>query len=337
MKAAFLKENKEIAIEKMTLPIVMDGHALIKVKYSGVCGSDIPRIFNNGARYYPIVLGHEFSGVIENINTNEKNLKIGDRVAVAPLIPCMNCKDCKKGNYSQCKDYTFIGSRIQGAWAEYISVPINNIVKLPEEVSLKQGAFFEPLTVALHALSLYESPANKKVAILGMGTIGLLTLQCVKAMGAKEVTAIDICDKKLELSKKVGADKIFNLSANGVEIEKYDLIIESSGANSSFKYALEIAENKGEILYIGTPHNNLEFTPNQFELINRKELTLKGAWMNYSGIFPGKEWETANELFSKKRIIIDDLIDVETSIENFPKVIEKLGNKEIQGKILIKF
>lgn len=337
LRAAILEENNVVKIQEIEMPEIKDEDVLVQVKYSGVCGSDIPRLFNNGARFYPIILGHEFSGIVTKVGSKVENIAAGDKVAVAPLEPCMKCSDCIKGHFSQCKHYSFIGSRKQGAWAEYVAVPAKNAVKLPKGVSLKEGAFFEPLTVALHGLSLLDYPVNKKIAILGMGTIGQLVLQCVKSSIQKEITAVDINDEKLEFSIELGADNTYNpLKATG-KLSDYDLVIETSGVPDNFKKALEIAGNKGNVLFIGTPHGNVEYTPAEFENINRKELTLTGSWMNYSNIFPGEEWEMANSLFKENKVKIDKLIAKLCTLDEFPKVVNKLGNKEIQGKVVIEF
>ncbi|MDN5344997.1 MAG: L-iditol 2-dehydrogenase [Clostridia bacterium] len=192
MKAAVLHGQKDIRYEEVADPVINKGEVLVKVKACGICGSDLPRVLGKGAHYYPIILGHEFAGEIAAIGDEVSGLAVGDRIACAPLIPCHHCPDCSRGNYSQCKNYTFIGSRIQGAWAEYIKVPAVNAVKLPDGVSFVEGAFFEPATVALHGILLMQGSGGQDVAILGMGTIGLLVLQLVKALGAKRILAMDI-------------------------------------------------------------------------------------------------------------------------------------------------
>ena len=252
MKAAVLEKNNTIIIKDIPIPEIKEDEVLIEIKYSGVCGSDIPRLFKDGARFYPIVLGHEFSGIVSKVGEKVENIKVGDRVAVAPLEPCMKCRDCIMGHFSQCKHYSFIGSRKQGAWAEYIAVRAINVVKLSDNVSLKEGAFFEPLTVALHGLGLINYPVNKNIAIFGMGTIGQLVLQCVKSSIQKEVTAIDISEEKLSYSLKLGATKIYNAQKDTEKLQDYDLVIETSGVPSNFKKAFEVAGNKATVLFIGT-------------------------------------------------------------------------------------
>jgi L-iditol 2-dehydrogenase len=124
----------------------------VKIKATGICGSDIPRVLNNGAHYYPVVLGHEFAGEVVEIGEGSTGFEIGDRVSGAPLLPCLKCDDCQNGNYSLCRYYSFIGSREQGSFAEYVVIPAQNAVKFSKEIPFEQGAMFEPSTVALHGV-----------------------------------------------------------------------------------------------------------------------------------------------------------------------------------------
>lgn len=150
MKAAVVVANEDVQYLEIPEPEVKPGYVKIKVHYSGICGSDIPRVLHNGVHFYPIVLGHEFSGDVVEIGEGVTKVKAGDRVSGAPLVPCMKCEDCQKGNYSLCKHYSFIGSREQGSNADYVVVPEQNAVPFDASVPYEQGAMFEPSTVALH-------------------------------------------------------------------------------------------------------------------------------------------------------------------------------------------
>ena len=172
MKAAVLYANEDIRYEEIPTPELKADQVLVKVKAVGICGSDVPRVLQNGAHYYPIVLGHEFSGEIVALGEGvTADLKVGDRVAGVPLVPCFACEDCKNGNFSLCKHYTFIGSRIQGAFAEYVAMPQQNVVKFDPSVPFETAAFCEPSTVALHGLEVAGYAPGGHVAVLGGGTI----------------------------------------------------------------------------------------------------------------------------------------------------------------------
>lgn len=154
MKAAVVQRPEVVETCEVELPTLAPGEVLVRVAYCGVCGSDVPRVWMGSAHSYPIVLGHEFSGTVVQVGEGADAGLMGRRVAGVPLVPCHDCPDCVAGDYSLCKHYSFIGSRRPGAFAEYVAVPAANVYPLPDDVSFLNGAFFEPATVALHALRL---------------------------------------------------------------------------------------------------------------------------------------------------------------------------------------
>ena len=344
MKAAVLHGQKCIRFEEIDRPVIQEDEVLVRVKATGICGSDIPRVLGTGARYYPIVLGHEFSGEVAEVGAKAEGIKIGDRVAGAPLLPCHNCEDCYRGNYSQCKNYSFIGSRVFGSWAEYVKLPARNAVKLPEGVSYVEGAFFEPATVALHGLFVMGFRGGGDTAIVGMGTIGLLTLQWAKILGAGRIFAFDIDEEKLDVAREYGADICLNTMDPGFREMVFketggrgiEWILETAGVEFTEKLSLEIAANKGSVMYIGTPSKPITLTPREFEHMNRKELTVRGSWMSYSAPFPGREWELAGRYFEKGQIRIDKLIDRIIPLSEIGKAFEDLEVPgRVKGKIIL--
>lgn len=314
MKAGVVHGKEDIRYEEIEKPVAGAGQVLVKVKYTGVCGSDVPRVNQGTAHYFPIVLGHEFSGTVEEVGEGVESVKKGDRVAGIPLVPCMKCEDCQKGNYSLCRHYDFIGSHSFGSYAEYVAVPEKNVVKFSEDVSFEKGAFFEPATVALHGLERTDYKGGKNVAILGGGTIGLLTMQWAKIFGAKEVVVFDIVEERLELAKRLGATGTVNTLKEGFleEAKKitdgrgYDYVFETAGNTITMKMAFALAANKAEVCFIGTPTKELSFTVDEWENINRKEFKLTGSWMSYSAPFPGHEWELAAHYFGTGELQFDD-------------------------------
>ena len=283
------------------------------MRFSGICGSDIPRVLHNGVHFYPIVLGHEFSGDVVEVGEGVTKVKVGDRVSGAPLLPCMVCDDCQKGNYSLCKHYSFIGSRQQGSNADYVVIPEKNAVPFDESISYEQGAMFEPATVALHGLMQNDYQGGEYVAILGGGTIGLFTMQWAKIYGSKKVVVFDINDKRLALAKKLGADEVINTTKeNFMEEAKaitggkgYGYVFETAGQVPTMQMAFELAANKAHVCFIGTPHKDITFTPKLWENMNRKEFKLTGSWMSYSAPFPGKEWELTAHYFATGQLKFD--------------------------------
>ena len=336
MKAAVLHANEDIRYEDYPTPETKPGTVKIKVRATGICGSDVPRVLHNGAHFYPIVLGHEFAGDIVEIGEGVTGLREGDTVSGAPLLPCHKCISCQQGDYALCKKYSFIGSREQGSFAEYVVIPAVNAVKYDPSIPYEQTALFEPSTVALHGLFLTDYKGGEDVAVLGGGTIGLFTMQWAKIFGAKSVTIFDINDSRLALAKKLGADKIVNTSKNSPEGE-YGYVFETAGSTTTMVQAFHVAGNKAGVCFIGTPHVDISFTPKEWENMNRKEFKLTGSWMSYSAPFPGKEWDLTAHYFATGELRFDD----ELIFKTFPmsKAAEAFAlfenPSQVGGKIML--
>ena len=313
MKAAVVVENEKVEYQEIEEPQVKSGFVKIKVMYSGICGSDVPRVLYHGVHFYPIVLGHEFSGDVVEVGEGVTKVKVGDRVSGAPLVPCMKCEDCQKGNFSLCKHYTFIGSRENGANADYVVIPEQNAVPFDPSIPYEQGAMFEPSTVALHGLLQNDYQGGQDVAILGGGTIGMFTMQWAKIFGSHKVVVFDISEERLALAKRLGADEVINTTKENYMEEAmaitggkgYGFVYETAGQVPTMHMAFELAANKSHVCFIGTPHADLTFTPAQWENMNRKEFKLTGSWMSYSAPFPGKEWELTAHYFATGQLKFD--------------------------------
>lgn len=345
MKAGVVHAREDLRYEEIEKPVPKEDQVLIKVKYTGICGSDIPRVNGDACHFFPNVLGHEFSGVVEEVGKSVKKIKPGDRVAGVPLVPCMKCDDCQKGNYSLCKHYSFIGSREFGSFAEYVVVPETNAVPFEDEVSFEQGAFFEPATVALHGLQRVPFEGGKTVAILGGGTIGMFVMQWAKIFGAAVTCVFDINNERLDLGKRLGATNGINTLEDdfmdqAMEItggKGFDYVFETAGNTITMKMAFELAANKANVCFVGTPTKELSFSVKEWENINRKEFTLTGSWMSYSAPFPGKEWDLAAHYFKTGDLKFDDsFIFKKVPLSEIASAFELYKTPgAVKGKILI--
>lgn len=345
MKAAVLHGNKNICYEDWPEPEISPGMVKIRVMACGICGSDIPRVLNHGAHFYPIVLGHEFAGYIAEKAEDVKSLEIGDHVVGVPLLPCMECEDCRCGNYSQCKNYSFIGSRQQGAYADFVVVPEKNAVKISERVPYEHAALFEPCTVALHGLKLSRYQGGKTVAILGGGTIGLFALQWARIYGASKTVVFGRNREHLKVAEELGADAIistldedFMKQALIVTGGKgFDYVYETAGSTATMEMAFELAANHGNICFIGTPTEELVFSPRLWENMNRKEFQLTGSWMSCSAPFPGSEWEETTRCFTSGQIkCVSGMIHRVYHMGDVEKAFEELEDRgKVRGRILL--
>lgn len=345
MKAAVLYAKNDIRYDDYKTPEIKPGYVKVKVKMCGICGSDVPRVLGDESHYYPNVLGHEFSGDVVEIGKGVEKVKVGDRVSGAPLKPCMKCADCQKGNYSLCKNYSFIGSREQGAFAEYVVIPESNAVVFDNSIPYEQGALFEPSAVGLHGVLINSYKGGHDVAILGCGNIGLFTAQWARILGAKKVVVFDIDNDRLKLAKKMGVDyaintldKDFKEQAEKVVGEKgFEYVFETAGATPTMHLAFELAANKSNVCFIGTPHKDLIFTQKQWEQMNRKEFKLVGSWMSYSAPFPGREWDMTAHYYGNGQLKFDDaLIYKKFPMQKCAEAFKLYENpKEVKGKILL--
>lgn len=347
MKAVVVESNRHLVLADIDKPKVENAEdVLVKVLYSGVCGSDIPRIFHHGTHFYPIVLGHEFCGIVEETGSTARHaFNENDLVVCAPLLPCFHCQECEKGFYSLCKNYTFVGSRRFGGNAEYICVNQANLVKVAPHSDPLRNAFIEPITVGLHAINLANGCENKNVIVVGAGTIGLLAMQCAKALGANSVAVIDINAEKLALAGELGADCVLNsaeLSAEQIYVQLHEnrfdqLVLETAGVPQTVELSIQIAGPRAQVGLVGTLHNDLTLNQKVFGLILRKELSVLGSWMNYSKPWPGREWQQAIKLVEQGKINVEKLIASVNAIEDYIIEVEKIDGEPMKGKIILKF
>ena len=313
MKAAVVCANEDVRYMDYEEPVPGPGEVKVRVMASGICGSDIPRVLNHGVHFYPIVLGHEFSGYVTEVGEGVTKVKAGDHVTCAPLKPCMKCDDCQNGNFSLCKHYSFIGSREQGSNADYVVIPEQNAIVFDPSIPYEKAAMFEPATVAIHGLYQNDYQGGQYVAILGGGTVGMFTMQWAKIFGSKKVVVFDISEARLELAKRLGADEVINTTEEDF-MEKamavtggkgYGYVFETAGQVPTMQMAFKLAANKAHVCFIGTPHETLSFTQDLWEQMNRKEFKLTGSWMSYSAPFPGKEWDLTAHYLATGQLKVD--------------------------------
>ena len=345
MKAAVLAARDDIRVEEVDAPKLGERDVLVKVRATGICGSDIPRVLGSAASRYPIVLGHEFSGVVAAAGSRVTRVREGQRVAGIPLLPCGTCFDCLRGNYAQCGNYSFIGSRRNGSWAEYVAVPEDNVLVLDEGMSFEEAAFIEPATVALHALRHIAYQGGEHVLVIGAGTIGLLALQWAKLYGARDITVIDISDERLQLASRLGAshalhgtrDRWLERSLEITQGRGFGVILEAAGVNATIRQAFQLAAAKGKVCLIGTSPTDLTFGHKEFELINRKSFLLTGSWMSYSAPFPGVEWELAKEAIEAGRIQTGPLLFRKMELAQVNEAFDYYRRGGAPGKIMFTF
>ncbi len=338
----------DVRKEAAEKPVAGKGEALVRTAYCGICGSDLPRIINGEIvnAQFPCTLGHEFSGIVEAVGEG-CTLEPGDHVSIAPLLVCGKCVNCKNGNPGQCISSSFLGLRVKdtGGFAEYNVLPEENLVKLPRDVSLIHAAMTEPVTVALHALSLMHFTPEKPLAVIGAGTIGMLVVQCARALGCKTLYVFDISEKRLELAKKLGASYTYNTGADGF-LERFladtdgygsPQVAEAVGIESTILLALEVGSVMCETAIIGEVRRDVTIPAfNFYRRFSYRQQSLHGVYQSYTGMFPGVEFKRAAELMHGG-LELDPLIYCVDSFDNMMPYIEKASRGEVTGKMIFSF
>ncbi|MCR5785771.1 MAG: galactitol-1-phosphate 5-dehydrogenase [Eubacterium sp.] len=288
MKAWNLYDIGDIRFEDADKPKPSDGEVLIKVKATGICGSDIPRIYKTGAHNMPLIPGHEFAGeVVECGEKADKNL-IGKRVSVFPLIPCKRCPQCKNKLYEMCENYDFAGSRSDGAFAEYVKVPEWNVIEIPDKIAYEKAAMLEPMGVAVHAMRSAQIEPESLICVSGAGTIGLLLIGFLIDAGYKNIFVIGNKDFQKEKAAKIGINpenfcdiREINplLWINEKTDEKgVDIFFECVGKNDSLSLGVAAASAKGQIVLVGNPASDMTLLKDVYWRITRKQLKISGIW-----------------------------------------------------------
>jgi len=304
MKAVVLTANAAMEVQELPLPALAAGHCRVRVANVGVCSSDIQRACGNGAYFYPLVMGHELAGEIAEVGAGVKGFKTGDRVTVFPLLPCFTCGACACKAYAQCRDYSYYGSRAQGAYAECIDVKEWNLLHVPDGVSLADAATCEPSAVVLHALNrarLLETREPKKIAILGAGFLGLIMVQILHRKAPQhEVHLIDRNRFKLEIGAAYARHTEYVESeaawqAYLKQCKGFDVVVEASGVAQTFAYAIAMTAHGGTTLWMGNITADLTLPKALVSAVLRKELSVLGTW---NSDFPA-DWNAALKLMQE--------------------------------------
>lgn len=345
MKAAVLESTNKIVVRETDDPVPREGEVLVRVHYTGVCGSDVPRALRGQVHGFPLVLGHEFSGEVVAAGSLDDQALIGKRVAGIPLVPCGECSDCKRGFYSLCDSYSFIGSRRNGSMAEYVCLPVANVYPVREGIDDLEAAFFEPATVALHAISLAKYFPEGAALVVGSGTIGALLAQCLLACGAESVVVCNRSEDRLRHLRSVKGIEGISTSREGWRDRAmeacagrgFDFVFDTVACSQTISDSFKLAGSRATVCFVGTPKQDVSLSVRDWELVNRKELTVTGSWMSYSDPFPGSEWTMAADFFSSGTLkILEGMIDEVYPLDETPRAFERFASPGgVTGKVLI--
>lgn len=356
MKAYILRGIGDLAYEDAPVPQLEEGWALVQVSAAGICGSDIPRIFKTGTYHFPTIPGHEFAGKVVDACGGQGKGWIGRRVGVFPLIPCMECEACKQKQYEMCRDYDYLGSRRDGGFAEYVAVPVWNLIEIPSHIGMKEAAMLEPASVSLHAVRRLELRQGDTIALFGLGTIGLLIVQWLHILGIRDVFAVGHNQGHGEMMRKVvsGDFKYKNIGRSQCRDELHttneevlwilectkgegaQIVIDCIGSSESLKNCLDSVKIGGQVLAVGNPKGDISLDKDTYWKILRKQIRITGTWNSTFLHTEEDDWHTAIQACSTGELKLAELI---THCMPFDKLKQGLdiarGHEEYHNKIMI--
>jgi len=317
------------------------GSLLVRVAACGICGSDIPRGFEPGGAYrYPLVLGHEFSAVVEETGGG---FRVGDRVTVFPLLPKPGQPGYDTGDFAQTTNYDYFGSRRDGAMQEFLRVPAANLFPLPDCVKLLHAACTEPAAVALHGARKLRIGVGDTGVVIGAGPIGNMTAQWLRIHGCARVIIADVDPRKLQLAAEMGFETVDSLAGDPVK-QIFDLtggtgaqrVIEACGLPVTFAQAIACAATFGEVVFMGNLHGEFRLGEKAFSSILRRELTLHGTWNSKAVPRGTDDWSTVLK-YMDRELQIAPLITDTPSLEEGPAIFSSIRErKAYHNKVIFK-
>lgn len=343
-KAAYMQGLDKMVIKEAPVPEAGEGQVLVKLEYVGICGSDVHYFHHGVCGPYKVdlendfMLGHECAGTVAEVGPGVTDLKVGDKVALEPGITCGKCEFCKTGRYNLCPDVVFLATPpVQGCYEEYIAFPENMCFKLPDNVSTKEGALIEPLSVGFHAANQGNVQTGDTVIILGAGCIGLVTLLACKAKGAGKIIVADLVDARLEKAKELGAAHVINSGKVDVfkEIERLtdgkgaEKVFETAGSAVTIAQTPFLVKRGGTITLVGLAA--VEEINYNFAQIMDKEAEIKSVF-RYRNIYPKAIAAVESGAIDVKGIVTHEF-DLEHIQEAFE---EAVNNKTDLVKVVIK-
>lgn len=340
MKAVFVDDAEKINIKEIDIPVVKDNDVLIKVAVAGICGSDIHTYKGlHPFRKPPVVIGHEVAGEVVKVGKAVKNVQVGDRVTVEPQIGTGESEGVMTGqaNLSDKRLAPGMGDWL-GTMAEYFVSPEAQVIKLPDTVSYEKGVLVEPLAVGVHAARKGDIQPGDRVAILGAGPIGLLTLIAVKAKGASQVVVTDVLDYSLDVAKQMGATAAINIKdkPNWIDEAKskvgrsFDKVLITAGVPGIINDSLNLLKKGGRAVTVAMFHGQQDFDVEQLQQ-NEKELV---GCMTYNR----PDTEEALEIIAKAALPVEKVISHQLSYEQAGKGFEMVDKKQDNSvKVIVSF
>src|SRR2546426_4597946 len=332
MRAAIIDKPGEIRVGNVSDPTPRPDEFVIRVGACGICGTDLHIAEGEfPPTPYPIVPGHEFAGEVvaigsdvpQGIGTKGTKVTIGTRVAVDPSLFCGHCDFCRTGHGNLCLNWGAIGDTVNGAFAEYVSVPAANVYVLPENISFREAALIEPVSCAVHGIHRLDPRLGDTVLIVGAGTMGLILLQLALRAGASQVAAMDLNTQRLARAEKLGAYRTYN-DVNTLLADEplgFDCVIDATGVPPAIEGAFRAVKRGGKLMVFGVAPRDARISLSPFRIYN-DEITVLGSMAVLYSFGP------AADLISGGAIDTEALLTAALPLEDFPNALNMVRRGE---------
>jgi L-iditol 2-dehydrogenase len=335
MKALMFTDIRQLQLQDVPRPeIESPDDVIVKVKSVGICGSDLHGYTGqSGRRTPPLIMGHEFTGVVETVGS-ANGIAPGQRVAIQPLVVCYHCDQCLAGQQNLCENRALIGMHRPGAYAEYVRVPVSNLYPIPDQLTYEAGAMVEPLSVAVHAVSLVNVHPYDTALIVGAGTIGLLTLIVLRQTAVRQIIVSDLSDARLEAARALGADITVNTASQNLKdavlqhtVKGVDVAFEAVGVTTTAQQTVDAVRTQGTVVWIG---NNQKVIEVDMQSIVTREISVLGSYgMNQ------RDFKRSLAMLADGIIPVERIINRRASLDEGPHLFDELLGDESIIKCVI--
>jgi len=322
MRAAVVEQVNKLVIRDVKEPIPGPGDVKIRVKASGICGTDLHILHGDFIATYPIIPGHEFSGEVVELGAEVTNVSVGDRMVIDPVIFCGRCLYCQTNRQNQCYDMKAYGVNEPGGFGEFVTVSVKNLYPI-ENLGYTEAAFAEPLACVLLGVSKISPQPGERALVFGAGPIGLLMAQAVRAAGAHGVVVVDKIPRRLKIAEELGFEVTFPEKISSVKTGNhgFENVIDCTGQPSVVEDLISYVSRSGKILFFGVcpPSAKIEISPYQIYL---RDLTIFGSFSLCQTMESALRW------LKSGAIRVDKLLSHQIGLEEFPQGLKLIGQPD---------
>lgn len=321
MQALVVESPGNAVVRQVPVPQAKKGEIVVQVKSAGICGTDLHIFKGEYLAQYPIIPGHEFAGVVTEVGEGVEGFRVGDRVCADPNLSCGKCRFCMSGRYNHCDNYVTIGVTIAGAMAEYVAVPAELALLLPEKLTFAEGAFVEPVACVVHAMNRLRPSVADKALLFGAGAMGQQWVQALARSGVSELTVVDLAEEKLALALEWGATRVVRAEDAETALRDftgkngYDIVVDTTGVPAVIENLFQYLAPRGRYVQFGVTNNQATVKLPTFDLYHYEWELIGSMALNHT-MAPALAWLEAD------RLKIGHLVSRELTLEGAVRFFE---------------